>query len=121
MKTKEEIVKRLQDGIDHHKRELAEFADAIKDNAAHALEFGDQAFEYAAELKVYLVVLGALTDPHSKATLETVAEYALDKVMRGAKNTSQSTSACLNIMKAEETAAWANMFDSFNGPLRGIL
>lgn len=86
--------------------ELQEAVDPL-----YVLEWSDHVFEAAAVVSVYSYVLRALVAPDSKATLESVRDYAHKKAIEGAKHIKRSVSVVSNLSAAERTAAWANLLE----------
>jgi len=76
---------------------------------ALSFERSDFAFSAAARLEVYARTVEALCAHGSKATLQSVRDYALREVLNKAESPRRSSSPTSNIMAQASLAAWAGV------------
>lgn len=78
-------------------------------NPAHVLEWSADAFEAAGVVEVLGYALKALDKP--EATRESIAVYALERILRSASGGSSSTSPVANHMDKCRGAAWVKLYE----------
>lgn len=107
---------------------VAQHIEALKKNAAQALEWSHSVFKAAAQISVFTQVIQGLTTDDGKptavktrseapdkmqtwGTVPYVLEYAQKEVNRRSQNASSSTSPTSNLMDREILAAWAEVIE----------
>ena len=85
---------------------LNKFSAEMLKNPQSAFEWGESAFEAAAQHKVASVVLECLAQGTS---YDDIKELATENAMRAARWPEKSTSASSNLAKQTLGAAWANL------------
>lgn len=99
-------------GVD---KRLEKFVHDFQDFPLHALEWSVEVFELAARQHVYNEVHDALTRVDSKATIESITHYIVQKALDGASGGVSSTSAPSNLVREKETEAWARLAKAILG------
>lgn len=89
-------------------------ADNLKDRDRHDLEWADGFCRTVCMLEVYKEVREALTPP-TLATVATVTDYAIDKVIDLARFTSHSSSYMMNFMHRMRLEAWGDIAHNLRG------
>lgn len=107
-----DFVQMLRNRIGEDRKLLANFKTCMgSDSFALSLERSHGAFEAAARLDVFKKVVDALSGKDSKATLKTVKEYALRRVLSRSQSPRHSTSPTVNLVAQEMLAVWAWVFE----------
>ena len=101
------IIYDLEHAIERYDKEIFEFTEAFKKDAAYALKWSSHSFKLAAVRKVAMIMLEILKDPASN--LDRAVQYAHDQMVSGARWPEHSTSPSSNLMHQEMTSAWAEM------------
>lgn len=94
--------------VAYDQKQMAEWAAKFEQDPLYSLQWAERVYDIAGEYKVASVVGSLLNDGRS---LDEVAMYAMDEVVRGARSPSHSTSPCANLAKECETKAWAGIVD----------
>ena len=101
------LLKRFKSQADSAQASLDKFAADFAKDPAHALSWGNGAFERAAELKVVKQIIVALED--GTATLDNIRSTMMDRVLHRSKYPAQSSSPTSNLMEQYELAACAKI------------
>lgn len=109
---KQPLIEWLKERISAAVAVIGEFLKGFSKDPAHALEWSDDAFEAAAQWRVYLAAYNALTAKESRANAETMCQYALITMRWAAMYPKHSTSMCSHIMHEETAAAWARLHEA---------
>lgn len=109
MISKENFVGRLKSNIKQHSDHIRKFAAEVQGQPGHAMDWAGGTFQNAANFEIMGEVYAALTGEGSKATVESIREYAMDRVLTMASRPERSTSIGSNAMDRERLAAWANI------------
>lgn len=96
---------------DRAAEETARFAVAFAQSPRWALDNCDNAFEAAARLSATKDALKSLTSTDSKATVESMRDYALRQALNVAKYPKQSTSTTATLLSRYDGAAWAEVYE----------
>jgi hypothetical protein len=104
------MISYFQSKVNNVEDYITKVSDRLKDDPSRTLEWGTTAFRAAAELEVYQKIVSALTGK-TKATLESVCDYALKEVLRRASNPSHSASTTGDLLDQEVLAAWARAYE----------
>ena len=101
---------------------IDEFTKRLAVNPANAFEWGDEYIDAAARLEVYAGLAYTVVRVNKGETTHTDAlkhlrEFGMREMTRFACNPSRSTGQCSNLVERYKGAAYARMFDGFNGLL----
>ena len=107
------LIKRLESNIKSCQESMDKFIEKLKQDPAYTLSWGTGAFQTAANLKVYQMVLAALT-AETPCSVQAVKETLMDRVLNKSKYPPQSTSPCSNLMEQYELAAYAELLSDLN-------
>lgn len=108
---KTEFISTLRDRVSYADREISKWQKRFKANPAFALEGCDGLYEVAAQRKEDILTLEALTSPESKATLDSIKEYATNHALQIVGNPRQSSSATSSLMRLMEGKAFGKIVD----------
>ena len=114
MNKQEFFIKRLESNIASEQAQIDKFVAKVQEDPAYALSWGTNAFASAANLKVFKLVLTAMTREENPCTMQDVKNTLMDRVLQRSKYPPQSTSPCSNLMEQYELAAYANMLSDLN-------
>jgi hypothetical protein len=107
----DQLKKFLTGKIDTLQGEVERFHKSFLENPAYAFEWADSSMRHAAHLRVFKSVLNIITAENSKATIESIRDYALRQFKNAAESPKCSTSVCINYMHQENAAAWVEVYD----------
>jgi hypothetical protein len=111
-KEKEAVIDWLRRSLANANAALKNFSEKFANNQNDTLYYlGDETFRYAARKGVIEKVLETLNAKDSKATFETMRNYALLQIVRGTSR-KRSTNRCADILEEEEIAAWATVYEA---------
>lgn len=105
--TKEQLTYRLSMMKGGFEKEIAKFQAKLAKEPAHAFSWADSAMEAAAKLYICDTII-----PHLEkdtATVESVYDFTLSKVLHSARYPASSSSEVSNAMERKISAAWAEV------------
>ena len=108
------FIKRLESDIASEQAQIDRFVAKVQEDPAYALSWGTNAFASAANLKVFKLVLAAMTREEEACSMQDLKSTLMDRVLHKSKYPAQSTSPCSNLMEQYELAAYANMLSDLN-------
>jgi hypothetical protein len=91
--------------------DLDHFQEKFAENPLHAFEWGERAVEAAAIKDVNTRIINAITAEDSKATLKSIKEFVLERVLHKARFPKRSTSPMANLADQVEAQAWATILE----------
>lgn len=103
----ENEVEHSQEGMDEWRTKFGAHTKPV--HIVHDLDWAQKMTEVAAHLRVYSEAFEALSAPDTKATPESVRDYAIEKVIDRARFPSRSSSPMSNQMHQNETQAWGQL------------
>lgn len=104
-----ELLATLRDKARVNQDRLDGFLAKVKDSPSN-MEWADSAFACAARLEVFKTITDALA-PGTKATVESIKEFASNSVQSKAIHVPHSSSYSANSMDRERLAAWAEVLE----------
>jgi hypothetical protein len=112
----EALAAKLESKVESDKKAIAEFAQKVLEAPGYALTWADSVFGASARVLTYNLIIKAIRSraDHENLppmTIAEVREYVTEQVVSKAQYPSRSTSACTNLMKECELAAWATILD----------
>lgn len=101
-----QLIARFQRKIDLCTASIEKFKTKLDEDPAHALSWGTDAFQNAAELRVLKQVVHCLQDG---ATKESIQSFLMDRVLYRSRYPAHSTSPTSNLIDQYELAACAEL------------
>ena len=109
MPTKKQVLSRLSKIASEGESAAAKFAAAFAKDPGHALEWSIATFDAVAKGKAAERAIAALTDPESKATIESLLAWSTERVIQQSESPSRSTSPTANLWAQCSAAGWARV------------
>lgn len=111
--TKEKLITRMGHQKAASLQRLGQFRLDLDANPTLTLANAGPAFEAAAHLAVAVKVLDAFTGDDSRATVETITNYARGEVLKQARQgVPNSSNWSGNTMDLHEMAAWGDLYEN---------
>ncbi len=106
------VLRKLQENIEHGKREKAEFLEDATEDPLHAIKW--LSLRGMTDAYVAEYALKALTHKESPATLAGVRSEAAKRMMNKIMWPPSSTSQFSNLVETYEGSAWARLVELFD-------
>lgn len=106
-----EFVKMLEARLERARDVIATFAKKLCEDPTVAMEWSEGAFQAAAHLQIFGDIHRVLSAKDTKATLQSVRDYAAREMQRGAGWGWRSTSVVSNVFADARTRAWAEVVE----------
>jgi hypothetical protein len=115
MTKQEKVIRTLTESIERAQDKHKAFIESFQKNPAYALEWSNDIFDYAAELKVYSIAIEALKAPEA---LENMRDFAKERVSYHIRNPQRSTSQQSNLIFQSEGRAWGQLLELIENSLK---